>query len=324
MSSGQRRRPKRHTRRTARGYTLVNEDVYYDEDDVFEVDASQLVGVDPWDTGAADELYPVHPTWGQWEEQVLDNVRDPFHQYSGPGRPAARISLQMRRLVTVVDDDTIQVEAVCWRDGMRGTVQELKFCEKFGPHRSVKIPEWAACGLDLSGIPLDGMAIFSDGLHQMNFRGSDLSCAEFRADLLSGVSFEGANLRGANMEYVEFDNVSFVDANVTGLQLHGTELVLRSADPDRPCIRFEGSNVTAEQIDALETKLGDDDRGLNIFSFDHLTVPEAAERLDMDPDTLRVVLWADGVQLRRRDGSRVDVIDEDSVVPLWELHRINP
>lgn len=157
----------------------------------------------------------------------------------------------------------------------------------------------------LTGVSFDGQnysgSIFTAGTYaRCSFKNTNLKNAKFggrsKGTKMEIVNFDFSDLRGAVFKDIWFNNVSFEGADLTGTKF---EKVWVSSTGT---VLLAGAKLAAETFDelAFSSPLPPIDPKAS-FRYRRLHAIEAASRLGVDDNEMKVLLWAGDVEVRDND-----------------------
>jgi uncharacterized protein YjbI with pentapeptide repeats len=309
MGETSRRRPVAHKRRTPKGVTWVNRELEYDDFDLNTGRPTNLVGVNPFDFRPdwEKDLYEAHPTWGSWERYESTDFKQ-------KGQAVA-----VDRFVKVTSEG-VEVKAVTVQTSKSGREKNTKeVSARVEPGCRVHLPSWALHGIDLSGLDLEYITFVSDRLEDMNLSGCNLHDSLFDARSMENIMFDNAVLTSSQFIHVGFHNVFFRGANVQNMLLRKCTVPHYKNFNSLPSVYVEGSNISGDQIAAIEKSTFQGEVTANVFSYDKWDLDAVKSKFEVDDEGLRVLMWLGEIELRNSDGSAATDVVDGVHVPQWNF-----
>lgn len=209
-----------------------------------------------------------------------------------------------------------------------------------GPHSVIKFKLDIADG-DFSQLDLSDSLFSARDMINFDFSGSTLDGGKFSPDPddawrttmgLVDVKFRGASLRGLSFEAVSLSGYcDFREADVADVNFSDVDFAASGANE----LDVRGANITREQFDDLNARVPVTYANGSLepvyhdrcrITYDEYGMDEFCAALDLDRDTLKVLLWAGDVEARdnfSKEAVRPEDFDPGKHhFPQWEVQRL--
>lgn len=148
------------------------------------------------------------------------------------------------------------------------------------------------------------------------FDGANLTIATLSMMKMKKNSFRGTNLRGASCQYTTFRGSDFTDADFTGSRLEGADL--------RGCT-WTRTNMKNVKLNNANSEITPDSNLFRVARYERFTFDDVAARTGTDHDTLRVLLWANDIEVRDNKTAELvtgDFDPEQHHIPIWAVEKL--